>query len=128
MMLGAADNVIRNCGYTTGRPFGRIVADKVIANIKLYNYEAAVTNIDECLKNYPAYPVCFYWKAVIFRDANLRVEFETAKKEAREAATYFVRNRSQLLSDALTSEDRLNIATDIDVAAAVLNNLKELTF
>jgi len=128
MMLRAADNVIRSCGHTTGRDFGRIVADKVIANIKLYNYGAALKNIDQCLNNYPAYPVCLYWKAVIFRDGNLKNEFEAAKREAEAAATYFVRNKSQLLSQAFTNEDRLNIAADIDVAAAVLNNLRELTF
>jgi len=128
MMLQTADAVIQRCGYSAGRPYGRTIAQKITANAQLGRYAEGLKNIDACLSNYPAYPTCLYWKAVIHRDLRQRPQFDSAKKLAIEASNYFINNRSQLLESTRVGEERLDLETDIEVARVVLQNLNLLNY
>ena len=128
MMLQTADAQIQRCGYSAGRPYARVIAQKVMANALLGRYAESLKNIDACLSNYPTYPTCLYWKAVIHGDLRQRAQFDRAKKLAIEASNYFINNRSQLLESTLVREDRLNLETDIEVARVTLQNLNLLNY
>ena len=53
LMIISADNVIQRCEWRVGRNYGRLVADKILANAMLGRYAEGLKNADACLKNYP---------------------------------------------------------------------------
>ena len=128
MMLQTADAQIQRCGHSAGRAYARIISQKSTANAQLGRYAEGLKNVDLCLSNYPAYPTCLYWKAVIHRDLRQRPQFDRAKKLAIESSNYFINNSSQILESTQAGDERLDLETDIEVARVVLQNLNLLTY
>lgn len=128
MILQTTDAEIQRCGLTAGRPYGRLIAKKIMANAQLGRTADGLKNADICSKNYPSYPTCLYWKAVVHRDLNQRSEFERTKKIAIKSCNYFIQNRSSILAGAQNTIERIIIEGDIEVADITLQKLNALMY
>ena len=128
LMIISADNVIQRCEWRVGRNYGRLVADKILANAMLGRYAEGLKNADACLKNYPGFPTCLYWKAVIHSELKQRVEFDRTRKLAIQASKYLITNGSELIASAASNIERIELQGDVETAKIVLRNLDALTY
>ena len=128
LMILTADSVINRCEYKVGRNFGRVTAEKILANAMLGRYAEGLKNADACLKNYPGFPTCLYWKAVIHRDLGQKTEFDRTKKFAIQASNYLIANGSELIASATSIIERIELQADVETAGVVLRNLDALTY
>lgn len=128
LMILTADTVITRCDHRSGRGYGRVVADKVVANTMLGRHKEGLKSAASCLKNYPGFPTCLYWKAVIHKNLSQKVEFERTRELAIQASDYLIENESRLLVTAISNTERISLQADIDVARVIRQRLSELAY
>ena len=128
LMILAADSVINRCEWKVGRSFGRVVADKILANAMLGRYAEGLKNANACMNNYPGFPTCLYWKAVIHRELGQKTEFDRTKKLAIQSSNYLIANESRLIAGASSKIEKIELEGDVETAKLVLQNLNKLTY
>ena len=123
-ILRTSDRTTKACKEKfTPKKIFTISLDRLPALYNFKKYDEVLKESNRCIEMFFNEPVCHYWRAVIFVHKKQFTEARKAADLGRRICKAVILKGEASLLNAVGSEDRLDIESDIAVAKIVLNNI-----